>query len=243
MRCDLGTLDSGERSLPFGLFVLSNPFLHVLSYFMCANSKGRGKTAQMCRIAWAFAGRLCEKSITSWGGSNAEQMLQNSASDQGWPCCLKIGRMPRLIWVFVGRTCHFCWFCHAVAHTNKTLLTWKMDKTEKSSCVKWVWRTKHPTNSKLSCLFQCFNLFLVALFNSIQPGGMVDGQEGGLFGSPPDGITVTTNAQLFDDTNPNLQTTTGLHIPVQLIPTACENVPSSPEKVFWHNVKYSMPIF
>ena len=72
----------------------------------------------------------------------------------------------------------------------------------------------------------------MALFNSIQPGGMVDGQEGGLFGSPPDGITVTTNAQLFDDTNPNLQTTTGLHIPVQLIPTACENVPSSPEKVF-----------
>ena len=38
MRFDLGTLDSGERSLPFGLLV--GQTLHLLPYFMCVNSKG-----------------------------------------------------------------------------------------------------------------------------------------------------------------------------------------------------------
>ena len=31
------------------------------TYFMCANSEGSGKTARMRRLAWAFAGRLCDK--------------------------------------------------------------------------------------------------------------------------------------------------------------------------------------
>ena len=35
---------------------------------MCANSEGSGETAQMCRLAWAFAGRLCDKhhNLMSW---------------------------------------------------------------------------------------------------------------------------------------------------------------------------------
>ena len=28
---------------------------------MCKNSEGSGETAQMRRLAWAFAGRLCDK--------------------------------------------------------------------------------------------------------------------------------------------------------------------------------------
>ena len=56
---DLRTLDSGEWSLPFGLLV--GRTLRLLSYFMCANSKGSGQTARMRRLAWAFAGRLCDK--------------------------------------------------------------------------------------------------------------------------------------------------------------------------------------
>ena len=40
---DLGTLDSGEQSLPFGLLVHRTPCL--LPYFICANSKGSGETA------------------------------------------------------------------------------------------------------------------------------------------------------------------------------------------------------
>ena len=33
----------------------------LLSYFMCANSEGSGETARMRRLAWAFAGRHCDK--------------------------------------------------------------------------------------------------------------------------------------------------------------------------------------
>ena len=40
---------SGARCLIFGLT------LFLFLYFMCANSKGSGETAQMRKIAWAFA--------------------------------------------------------------------------------------------------------------------------------------------------------------------------------------------
>ena len=35
---------------------------------MCGNSKGSGETAQMLRLAWAFAGRPCDKyhNLISW---------------------------------------------------------------------------------------------------------------------------------------------------------------------------------
>ena len=42
---------------------------------MCANSEGSGETAQMRRLAWAFAGRLCDKynnHIGERGGSVVE---------------------------------------------------------------------------------------------------------------------------------------------------------------------------
>lgn len=74
----------------------------------------------------------------------------------------------------------------------------------------------------------------VALFNGIQQVGIVDGQENGLFGSPPDGITVATTTSIFEDPNTSVQSASA--IPVQLIPTdivttvASENTPSSPEK-------------
>ena len=42
--------------------------LCLLPYFMCANSEGSGETARMRRLAWAFAGRLCDKyhNLMSW---------------------------------------------------------------------------------------------------------------------------------------------------------------------------------
>ena len=35
---------------------------------MCANSEGSGRTARMRRLAWDFAGRLCDKghNLMSW---------------------------------------------------------------------------------------------------------------------------------------------------------------------------------
>ena len=44
----------GTRSLIF------SRTLRLLSYFMCANSEGSGETAQMHRLAWAYAGRPCD---------------------------------------------------------------------------------------------------------------------------------------------------------------------------------------
>ena len=46
---------SGARCLIFGRT------LHLLPYFMCANSAGSGETVRMRRLAWALAGRLCDK--------------------------------------------------------------------------------------------------------------------------------------------------------------------------------------
>ena len=42
--------------------------LRLPPYFMCANSEGSGETARMLRLAWAFAGRLCDKyhNLMSW---------------------------------------------------------------------------------------------------------------------------------------------------------------------------------
>ena len=52
---------SGARYLIFGigLFVYFGP----IPCFMCANSKGFGETAQMRRLAWAFAGRLSHELV------------------------------------------------------------------------------------------------------------------------------------------------------------------------------------
>ena len=40
----------------------------LLPYFIRANSEGSGQTARMRRLAWAFAGRLCDKyhNLMSW---------------------------------------------------------------------------------------------------------------------------------------------------------------------------------
>ena len=40
--------------------------LFLLTYFMCANSEGCGKTVQMHRLAWAFAGHICDHNLMSW---------------------------------------------------------------------------------------------------------------------------------------------------------------------------------
>ena len=53
---------SGARCQVFGRTLCLRP------YFMCANSEGSGEAARMCRLAWAFAVRLCDKYhiLMSW---------------------------------------------------------------------------------------------------------------------------------------------------------------------------------
>ena len=57
------------------------------------------------------------------------------------------GRMPRLIWVFAGRTCHFVGFCHALARkqlsqctTNPTTGTVLPAKTKITLYIYPVWQ-------------------------------------------------------------------------------------------------------
>ena len=52
------------RSHPLGLDVwFFGQTLRLLPYFMCVNSEGSGETARMRRLAWAFAGHLCDISF------------------------------------------------------------------------------------------------------------------------------------------------------------------------------------
>ena len=57
-------------SHPMGLDVwfLVEPFVCFHTSCDCVNSEGSGETAQMRRLAWAFAGRLCDKyhNLMSW---------------------------------------------------------------------------------------------------------------------------------------------------------------------------------
>ena len=59
-------LQTRMGSHPVGLevWILVGPFV----YFMNANSEGSGRTARMRRLAWAFAGGLCDKyhKLMSW---------------------------------------------------------------------------------------------------------------------------------------------------------------------------------
>ena len=56
--------------------------VHLLSYFMCANSKGSGETAQTRRLALAFAGHLCDKyhNQMSWPSSFVIFKKQNTTA-------------------------------------------------------------------------------------------------------------------------------------------------------------------
>ena len=86
---------SGARSLIFGRT------LRLLPYFMCANSKGSGETARMRRLAWAFAGRLCDKyhNLMSWlksfyncvySSTSLWNVVTMSSNLAGY--CIKVGR-------------------------------------------------------------------------------------------------------------------------------------------------------
>ena len=67
---DYGTyhLQTCMLSHPVGLDVwfLVGPFVYF--HTSCVNSEGPGNTAWMCRLAWAFTGRLCDKyhNLKNW---------------------------------------------------------------------------------------------------------------------------------------------------------------------------------
>ena len=50
---------SHPMGLGLDVWFLVGPFVYF--DMSCANSKGSGETVRMRRLAWAFAGRLCDK--------------------------------------------------------------------------------------------------------------------------------------------------------------------------------------
>ena len=87
-------LQTHMRSHPVGLdvwFLVRT--LRLLRYFMRANSKGSGETARMRRLAWAFAGHLCDKyhNLMSWlicfFGQDVEFVCIHSWSLPFYLCC------------------------------------------------------------------------------------------------------------------------------------------------------------
>ena len=90
-------------------------------------------TQRRLRSAWASA-QSDQFSLSAWRnlGSLATHWAHSEDSDQtGW--------MPRLIWVFAGRT-SVCWFCHEVAHM------WHFRNMLNGDFPAWLWLTPILTN-------------------------------------------------------------------------------------------------
>ena len=87
----------------------SAKFLAYMSHLMTKPTKWHVRPAKtrislgICPV-WSESLGVRMKKL----GSLVAHWVQSEDSDQ-------TGQMPRLIWVFVGRT-SFCWFCHVVAY-------------------------------------------------------------------------------------------------------------------------------
>ena len=88
------TIQWGQRNALYNKL----PLVTYSGLFVYASREGSGKTVQM-------------GSLTPASTVFATHWAHIEDSDQ-------TGRMPRLIWVFSGRTCHFCWFCHEAAQMS-----------------------------------------------------------------------------------------------------------------------------
>ena len=105
-------------SHPAGCLIFGQT-LRPLPYFMCANSKGSGETARICRLTRAFAGHLCYKyhnfmswliwapssefmssSIPSWQTLTAHVQLFRGARDLAF--FLKVPLHSLLVWASSG---------------------------------------------------------------------------------------------------------------------------------------------
>ena len=86
---------SGVRCLIFG------QTLRLLPYSTSANSEGSGETARMCRLAWAFAGHLCDKyhNLMRWliWASSWENLFSGFSTRQGSNQSAQLRRLDRVM--------------------------------------------------------------------------------------------------------------------------------------------------
>ena len=86
-------------------WILFKFYLHIYIWVSARQNLQNGMRAQRrLRSAWASA-QSDQSSLSTWRkhGFSVTYWAHNEDSDQ-------TGRMPRLIWVFLGRTCHFVGF-------------------------------------------------------------------------------------------------------------------------------------
>ena len=172
----------GARCLIFGRT------LHLLPYFMCANSEGSSKTAQMHRLAWAFAGCICDK-------------YQNLMS---WLICLFFFTFPTAL------SSHHCYF-----PISLPIPTSPLSAHQPSSSVLWP-VVEQPQDPPAPCLGSRWVLKVVVLFER-SPRQVVSGQFQAPFVSHPDGNKIcisrfillhkkavlhAINSHVFTGTNP-----------------------------------------
>ena len=81
--------------------IINEPQHDKTNKMACAPSKDSDQSAQSCSLIRFFAVRKKKHWVLGYFRAH------NEAS----------GQMPRLIWVFAGRT-SFCWFCHVVSHLS-----------------------------------------------------------------------------------------------------------------------------
>ena len=104
------------------------------------------------RSAWASA-QSDQSSLSAWRklGSLASHWAHSEDSDQ-------TGRMPRLIWVFAGRTCHFV----GVVMRRLRSIWWHRKIWERNLLLwmKGTWSCKKSNNSLFQCqmveIWQCY---------------------------------------------------------------------------------------
>ena len=87
--------------------VLSSRILYYMSRLMTKPTRtAKTQISLGVRPVWSVS------SLSAWRtlGSLATHWVDSEDSDQ-------TGRMPKLVWIFAGRTCmSFCWFGHEMSH-------------------------------------------------------------------------------------------------------------------------------
>ena len=77
---------------------------------------------QRLRSAWASA-PSDESSLCAQKVANDPSFFHADSED------FQTGRMPRMIWVFAGRTSHFLGFWHEAAHLHYSIKAWQEGRT------------------------------------------------------------------------------------------------------------------
>ena len=112
---------SRARCLIFGWAVC------LLSYLMLANSEGSGETVRMRRLAWDFAGRLCDTyhNIMRWLQCFFMRLAKTLIRLGGWPGLFESSLGVKVIWLVLSWGSSFTVTGHFITNNYLPELTRK----------------------------------------------------------------------------------------------------------------------